>query len=247
MLGWQVCGGNIPMRAAPAVEDALWEVRRTLLTTRPALNQREALKVSRGGPPARGSRPGGWQGARPRYSASAHFIGSLNGFGERTGLSRTNLNVLPREHRGVTWLFDSFFSENLNRRHDVREVHRRYCRTRNRRAEITLRLPDQIYAVRDAAMVEQHVEQDDAGGRLMQGSDGRNPQDIARRQLADRICRVARSCGSRTRPAEGQWRQRRAERKQREKDYLRLLWKQPASHASEFVEGIVILRERWPA
>ena len=86
-------------------------------------------------------------------------------------MSRTNLNVLSREHGGITRLFDSFLSEKLNRRHDVRKVHRRYCRTRNRCAEIMLRLPSQIYAIRDAATVEQHVKQDDAGGRLMQGSD----------------------------------------------------------------------------
>ena len=103
-------------------------------------------------------------------SVIGHFIGSLYGFGERT-LSRTNLNVLSRENGGITRLLDSFLSEKLNRRHDVREVHRRYRRTRNRCAEIMLRLPGQIYAVRDAATVEQHVKQDDAGGRLMQSSD----------------------------------------------------------------------------
>jgi hypothetical protein len=32
-------------------------------------------------------------------------------------LSRTNLNVLSREHGGVTRLFDRFPSEKLNRRH----------------------------------------------------------------------------------------------------------------------------------
>jgi hypothetical protein len=104
-------------------------------------------------------------------SARRLAVGSLYGFGERTALSRTNLNFLSPEHGGITRLFDSFLSEKLNCRHDVREVHRRYCRTRNRWAEIMLRLPSQIYAIRDAATVEQHVKQDDAGGRLMQSSD----------------------------------------------------------------------------
>jgi hypothetical protein len=83
---------------------------------------------------------------------------------ERELSAGPNLNVVSREHGDVTRLFDSFLSEKLNRRHDVRKVHRCYCRTRNRRAEITLRLPGRIYAIGDAAMVEQHVEQDDAGG-----------------------------------------------------------------------------------
>ena len=105
-------------------------------------------------------------------SVIGHFIGSLYGFGERTALSRTNLNVLSRENGGITRLLDSFLSEKLNRRHDVREVHRRSFSRGNRCAEIMLRLPGQIYAVRDAATVEQHVKQDDApSGRLMQSSD----------------------------------------------------------------------------
>ena len=104
-------------------------------------------------------------------SVIGHFIGSLYGFGERTALRRSNLNLLSRKHGGIARLFDSLLSEKLNRRHDVREVHRRYCRTRNRSAEIALLLPGQIYAIRDAATVEQHVKQDDAGGRLMQSSD----------------------------------------------------------------------------
>ena len=104
--------------------------------------------------------PGAVRRLRLRLSGAlgiSHFIGALYGFGERSDLSRTNFNIISCGHGGVTRLFDSFLSEKLNRRHDVREVHRRYCRTRNRRAEILLRLPGQIYAVRDAAMVEQHV------------------------------------------------------------------------------------------
>jgi hypothetical protein len=70
--------------------------------------------------------PNGSRPFRRLISSIGHFIGSLYCFGERTALSRTNLNVLSREHGGITRLLDSFLSEKLNRRHDVREVHRRY-------------------------------------------------------------------------------------------------------------------------
>ena len=79
-------------------------------------------------------------------------------------------------------MFDSLLSDEFNRRHDVREVHRRYCCHRNWRTEVVLRLPGQINPIRDARMVEQHVKQDDTRRRLMERSDGRDPKEIARRQ-----------------------------------------------------------------
>ena len=47
---------------------------------------------------------------RRLISVIGNFIGSLYGFGERTALSRTNLNVLSREHGGITRPFASFLT-----------------------------------------------------------------------------------------------------------------------------------------
>jgi hypothetical protein len=57
----------------------------------------------------------------------------------------------------ITRLLDRHFSEKIDRRHDVREVHGRDRRTRNRRTEIVFRLLRRINPVRNAPRIEQHV------------------------------------------------------------------------------------------
>jgi hypothetical protein len=42
-------------------------------------------------------------------------------------------------------------------------------------------LPGLIDAVGDPGVIQQHIEQDDAMRRLVQGSDGRDPENVARR------------------------------------------------------------------
>ena len=71
-------------------------------------------------------------------------------------------DFFPGEYGSITRLFDCHFSEKIDRRHDMREVHRRYRRSRNRRTEKMLRVPRRVDPVRNASMIEQHIQQDRA-------------------------------------------------------------------------------------
>jgi hypothetical protein len=71
-------------------------------------------------------------------------------------------DFFPGECGSITRLPDHHFSEKIDRRHNVREVHGRDRRTRNRRTKIVFRLPRRINPVRKARMIEQHVQQDRA-------------------------------------------------------------------------------------
>ena len=73
---------------------------------------------------------------RRLISVIGHFIGSLYSFGEQTRAG-PHLRPLQRARRHHSAVGQSPQRE-THRRHDVREVHRRYCRTRNRCAEIML-------------------------------------------------------------------------------------------------------------